>query len=70
MASAAEAAPKQPEKPDRALRVALYKGYTGEKAKCYADISRRYYIPGTITVPGRTSLQWKLELWNQCHISR
>jgi hypothetical protein len=40
------------QKPDAALRAALYKGYTGAKAKCYADVSRRYYTPGTLTSPG------------------
>lgn len=55
---------------DAADRTALRKGYTGAKAKCYAEVSRQYYKPGTLRVSGRSAPGWKLELLHRCGVSR
>jgi hypothetical protein len=68
MGAASEAAPLTPDA--RAARAAAHKGYTGEKAKCYTEVSKRYYKLGTSTVPSRTTHAWHADLWNQCRISR
>jgi hypothetical protein len=57
-------------KPDKYERAALRKGYTGEKAKCYVEVSRRYYKPGTLNVSAKSAPLWKLELWQRCGVSR
>jgi hypothetical protein len=64
--TASEAAQKM----DAADRAALRRGYTGEKAKCYAEVSRHYYKPGSLRVSTRSAQGWKVELFNKCGISR
>lgn len=66
LVTASEAA----EKKDAADRAALKRGYTGEKAKCYAEVSRHYYKPGSLRVSARSAQGWKMELLNKCGISR
>jgi hypothetical protein len=68
MATASDASTRSPEV--RAARAAAVKGYTGEKAKCYTEVSKQYYRPGTSSVPGRSAAAWHVALWNQCGISR